>query len=619
MTNYIFSGIGHAVGKYKVSNEDIFNATKKGFLTGFDESKVLASKNYLKFLETHPGVSPFDYFAKFKMGFENRQIVVPFPPRKKGFLKTETSTELGVRAIEDAFADANISPEDISAWFVSTVSAPEQAPGVAATIKTFFVDKNNLTPAFSLTSGCSGFNLNLERAYEYLQLNENAKHVVVAHTETMSSFLTEKSKFVSFVTFGDGAGAVILSKVEGEQQEGLLKVENFQDLKMIDFVGVDKSWNLYMGESIIKDRAIVNLVKTSKSILDQTQWTVEDVDLVVPHQTGNAILIDTAIQLNVPKEKMYLEAQRCFGNVSGSTVLLSLSLLNKDKALKPGMKLLSATAGVGGKYGSFTYVVPNKIEKPAEKKPVSALYQKKVLVLGATGGMGQAIVKQLHNLGADILVQYRNEDKLSALKDNYPNLKGYYSDLSDALSIDSFLTQVKADHECIDYMIMASGVSGSLNSALEVSAEEARTVNQLNFTSIVKVYQSLFPILKETVVFIGSAAEDAQFAGSSAYVSAKRSLHGFVASASWEAFSKGLRTVYYMPGMVQTGMTEQLNGKQIFQAMQQINQAEYLSVEAVAERIVKSLYLINVNKVDDSFENILTVRRDGYLVSDGRW
>ena len=168
-------------------------------------------------------------------------------------------------------------------------------------------------------------------------------------------------------------------------------------------------------------------------------------------------------------------------------------------------------------------------------------------------------------------------------------------------------------------MLVASGVSGALSSALEVSLEDVKKVTQLNFSSIIKIYQGLFDNLKETVVFLGSAAEDAQFSGSSAYVSAKRSLHGFAASASWEAFSKGLRMVYYMPGIVETGMTNQLNPKQVFMARQQINQEDSLSAEAVAERIVKSLYLINVNKVDDTFENIMTVRRDGYMVTDGRW
>ena len=618
MINYIFSGIGHAVGEYKVTNDDIFRATQQGFLSGFDKDKVLSSKNYQAFLKENPNVSPFDYFAKYKMGFENRQTVVPFPPKKKHFIRTENATELAVRAIEDAFDDSGILAEQVSAWFVSTVSPHEQAPGIAATIKTYFVDKNNLSPTFTLTSGCSGFNLNLERALEYLQLHEEANHVVIAHTETMSSFLTEKSKFVSFVTFGDGAGAIILSKKESNKKEGLLAVDNFQDLKMIDFVGVDKSWNLYMGESIIKDRAIVNLVKSSNAILEKTNWAIENIDLLVPHQTGNAILLETAKRLELSPKKVYLEAQKQFGNVSGSTVLLSLSLLNKAKDLNEGFKILSATAGVGGKYGAFTYLVPKK--QTQVKTPNLALKGKKVLLVGATGGLGQAIAKQLDSLGAEVLLQYRNEKKLKKLLSSInPKFDSYFADLSDNSSIDSLIADIKAKHTSIDFLIFASGTSGTLSSALDVQTDDLKRVTQLNFLSNIKVYQGLFDILKETVIFIGSAAEDAQFTGSSAYVSAKRSLHGFVASASWEAFSKGLRMVYYMPGIVQTGMTSQLNAKQVFMAMQQINQEEILEPESVAKRIVQSLYLINVNRVDDTFENILTVRRDGYLVSDGRW
>ncbi len=617
MINYIFSGIGHASGQHKVSNDDIYRACKQGLLSGFDESKVLASKNYRAFLEKHPDTSPFDYFAKYKMGFENRHSVVPFPPKKKHFLRIETSTEMAVRAIQDAFDDANVLPEEVDAWFVSTVSPHEQAPGIAATIKTYFVNQDNLRPTYTLTSGCSGFNLNLERALEYLQLNEDAKHVVVAHTETMSSFLTEKSKFVSFVTFGDAAGAVILSKVEGSEKEGLMAVENYQDLKMIDNVGVDKAWNLYMDEGIIKNRAITNIVNSSKSILKKTNWTLDEVDLLVPHQTGNAILHSAAQILNLPPEKLYLEAQKEFGNVSGATVLLSLSLLNKAHQLKSENKILSAVAGVGGKYGSFTYIVPKKQDK--ELRSYQPLKNKKVLVIGATGGLGQEVVKNLHRAGADVLLQFRNEEKLSVFKEQDIPFQSYQADLSSADAVEIMLNQIKKEHTQIDYLILASGISGGLSNAPEVSAEEIQKVYAINYKSPVQIYQALFPILKESVLFMGSAAEDAQFQGSSSYVSSKRSLHGFVASASWEAFSKGLKMIYYMPGIVGTGMTDQLNDKQIFMAMQQINQPNLLPPKEVADRIVKSLYAVKVNKVDDAFENILTVRRDGYLVSDGRW
>ena len=152
-----------------------------------------------------------------------------------------------------------------------------------------------------------------------------------------------------------------------------------------------------------------------------------------------------------------------------------------------------------------------------------------------------------------------------------------------------------------------------------ISEEEIKRLYQINYLSLVQIYQAVWKSVKETILWIGSAAEDAQFSGSSAYVISKKSLHGFATSASWEAFSKGIRMVYYMPGLIDTGMTKQLSEKQIFSAMQTINQEKILSKEEVAERIVKSLFLINVIAVEDTFENILTVRRDGYLPADSRW
>ena len=615
MINYIFSGIGQAVGRYKITNDDINNAVEKGLLRGFDKSKILASKNYHLFLEKYPNVSPFDYFVKYKMGFEERRFVVPFPPRKKHFLRTENASELAVDAIKEALNDANISANEIGAWFLSTVSAQEKAPGIAATVKTYFVDKNNLSPTFTLASGCAGFNLNLERAKEYLQMHKGIQHVVVAHTETMSSFLTEKSKFVSFATFGDGAGAVILSKVESDKKEGLLFIENYQDLKMIDFVGVDKYKNLYMGESVIKNRAIVDMQKSALSVMEKTNLKIEDIDCWLPHQTGNAILEEVRLFLNIPKEKMNIKAQQKYANVSGATVPLGLSIMNKDKELKENQYILSTTAGVGGKYGAFVYRVPRKKTKKKFKK-TSFLKDKKVLIVGGTSGLGKAVVEQLQDEGAICVLTYRDKEKLKQFS---KNIKAYKLDLQNKESIQQAIATIKKEHLFFDYIILAAGTSGSLQQAGSVSDKEVKKIYQTNFLSLVQIYQSFIDSVKETVLWIGSAAEDAQFSGSSAYVSSKKSLHGFVAAASWEAFSKGIRMVYYMPGVVNTGMTEQLSEKQQFAAMQMINQEQILEKQELADRIVKSLCLIKVKMVDDTFENILTVRRDGYLVADSRW
>lgn len=362
--NYIFSGLGHAVGAYKITNNQIAESVKSGDLSGFNEQRVLNSKNYLKIKEQYPDLTPFDYFAFHKMGFKNRYHVAPFPPTKNDSNRVQNSLDLAVQAVGNAIEDASVSPDEIDAWYVSTVSAPEIAPGIASTLKCYFANIDNQSLTTSLASGCSGFNLNLQRAVEYFRYNPKAKHIVIVHTEVMSSFLKERKSFVPYVTFGDAAGAVVISRTDNNLPGGLIDIVNFQDMRMIDFVGVDSDANLYMDDMVVKNRAVVNLENASRKVLDKSKMSVDNIDLVIPHQTGNAILHEFAANVNLSINKLYQEGQHEFGNVSGATVLLSLSLLKQQDKLVPGMRILSATAGVGGKYGAFTYIIPDyEIEK----------------------------------------------------------------------------------------------------------------------------------------------------------------------------------------------------------------------------------------------------------------
>src|SRR3989339_344370 len=278
--NYIFTGFGHAAGKYKITNPDLEFATKSNYLKGFREDKILSSKNYLKLKEQYPELTPFEYFASYKMGFTTRHHVTPFPPGEKYNVKPETSLDLAVKAVDMALKDAGIHPEKIDAWFFSTVSPHEKAPGIAATIKCFFTNYYNYSPTMTVASGCSGFMLNLERALDYMKCNPDIKNIVVGHTETMSSFLWNLTHYVPFVTFGDAAAAIVVSRQEGNKKEGILEIKNLQDMKMIGFVGVDKEWNLYMTDGVIKERAVENIASISTEILQKSKWSAEDTDLV---------------------------------------------------------------------------------------------------------------------------------------------------------------------------------------------------------------------------------------------------------------------------------------------------------------------------------------------------
>jgi 3-oxoacyl-[acyl-carrier-protein] synthase-3 len=596
--NYIFSGFGYSFGEYKIKNSDISEAIDKGFLKGFSKDKIQESKKYLEFVKENPNASPFDYFAGHIMGFYERHHVTPFPPTAKKLYYAETSLDLGVKAITEALKDAQIQAREIDAWYVSTVSPHEQAPGIAATIKSYFVNFDNHSPAFTLASGCAGFNMNLERAVEFFKTHPNAKHVIVAHTETMSSFLTQRIKFVPFVTFGDASAAVVVSRTSDSKSYGIQTILNFHDLKMLDYVGVDDKWNLYMDDVLIKDRAIINLPFASNKCIEQTSWTTDDIDIFIPHQTGNVILKPSAERIGIPLNKVFLEGQNFFGNVSGATVPLSFGLLAKQNLLKGNMKILSATAGVGGNFGAFTYIVKDQPKNFSEFYSFqNDLKGKTVLVLGASGSLGYEIAKELERRGADLILHGNNN--VEKLKD-FKNAQIFKCDFTKNESISLFITQLQKLNMDFDYLV---NVAGNL---------EPEKALDVNFYAPVQIINSICSNIKNTIINVGTAAEDAELSNLDEWISSNRAMHGFLASASGEFLKNGIRIIHFLPGFINNGLSNNIDEKYIFKFMLSVGQVVRLNVNKVSNNVVNSLYLPKVLGVQYSYDNAMLVGRMGY-------
>ncbi len=613
--NYIFSGLGHAFGEHQVSNQELEQAIEKGYLKNFNGSRIQQSDNYKAALLKEPDLTPFRYMAEHKMGFKTRCHVVPFPPSKAQYATAKNALDLAVEAVQMAIDDSGIHAEDVSAWLVSTATPHEQAPGLAETLKAYFVNFENQTETMSLTSACGGFNYNLERGIDYLKTHVQAQHVVICHTEVMSELLIETTEFVPFVTFADAAAAVILSKVASTKREGVIAIVNYEDPQMINFLGATSKGRMYMQANIIKTRATENLIRNSKEVLKLSQWDIDELDHIVPHQTGHAIVHGVVEALELPMKKVFQEIQYEKGNLSGASIPAAMSCLLQSKRLQVGDKILTATAGLGGENGAFTYIVPQKTQ---QSHTILSLKDKICVVTGASGEIGQAVAKEAASRGARLVLQYRTPNEkftqfVEWLKLEYQTeADAYLCDFSQANEVEKWTQTMVAHYPEIHYLVHTAATTGSLKRATEVGLKEFKMVSQINEWAPIFITKKLFPLLKETILYVGSVAEDAEFSGSSAYVASKRALHGFAGSFAPLAQKSGVRSIYYMPGIVNGGMAKYLSDDQKTASMMAIGQKTATPLELIAQRMVSSLYIPKVQGTHSSYEDLLTVRRDSY-------
>ncbi len=612
--NYIFSGTGYALGKYRIDNSVIESAIKTGYLTGFDAERVLQSDDYKQFATHNSHVSPFEYMAGELMGFKCRYHVVPFPPVTSRYKTAETSLDLCVRATESALNNAGIHPEQIGAWLVSTATPHEQAPGLAETLKAHFTQYSNKTQCMTLTSACVGFNYNLERAVLFLKNHSHIQHVVLAHSEVMSELLVNESDFVPFVTFGDSAAAVVLSRSFSDSPEGIRNIINAEDLRMIDFLGANRKGDLYMNARMVKRRAVPNIAAVFTSLCDKMQRLPGDIDWFIPHQTGNAIVHGVAEACNVSRERFFQEVQYNLGNLSGASVPVSIALLMQTERLKPKQILLAAVAGLGGEYGGFSYIVPENI--PASE-PILSLSEKRVLVTGGSGSLGAAIALQMALQGAHVIVHYNsNGERISQLQREMQacagRLRFLKADFAKPEEVDTMIETLRSENRRIDYLIHTAAISGKVERLGNISEIEMQSAYNINYRMPVYINEKLFDLVSETILFTGSVAEDAQFSGSAPYVASKKALRSYAVDFSTRAYNNGVRCIYYMPGIIGAGMGDLLNEAQKKAAMNQIGQHDLIDVNDIALRMTKAVYLPRVMCTRSSIENHLRVIKDGY-------
>ena len=193
------------------------------------------------------------------------------------------------------------------------------------------------------------------------------------------------------------------------------------------------------------------------------------------------------------------------------------------------------------------------------------LKDKNIIVTGATGGIGNSIVKKLYEYGANILASGTKIDKLEKLKSNLKNIKILKFDITDNDKIEKFIDDATNElGGSLNCLVNNAGITKD-NLAIRMSLDEWNSVINLNLTSTFLCSKfGIKKMLKNKsgkIINITSVVGHTGNLGQSNYTASKAALVAMSKSLAIEYAKKNININCISPGFIETAMTDKIDEK----------------------------------------------------------
>lgn len=298
--------------------------------------------------ELSKSVDTSDEWITARTGIRRRHILA----------KGETNTDMGLAASRSALREANIDPSELTHVLYATCTPDTISPSASCIL----CNKLGITGKFVLdvNAACCGFLFGLVAARGLLAAQPEAKILLVA-AEALSTRTNWKDRSTC-VLFGDGGGAVVL----GAERDGglglLVDVETASDgslgplLHFGDMLcpgepyaeghPVGTEFFVQMNGREVFKHAVRSMAAISKQVLERNGLTIDDIDLVVPHQANLRIIEAVGSRLGANPNRVFVNVDSV-GNTSAASIPIALDEARRKGVLKPGMRVLACTFGGG--------------------------------------------------------------------------------------------------------------------------------------------------------------------------------------------------------------------------------------------------------------------------------
>jgi 3-oxoacyl-[acyl-carrier-protein] synthase-3 len=300
-----------------------------------------------------------DAWIQERTGIKERRHVV------KG---EDTTTSMGVKAARIAIERAGIARDAIDFIVFATLSPDYYFPGPGV-----LVQRDLGLPtvgAIDVRNQCSGFVYGISLADQYIK-SGMYRNILVIGSELHSHGLdmTSRGRGVS-VIFGDGAGAVVLTREEN-REKGILSThlhsegQYAEELSLIapgmgkrwvtdilkDNDPNDESYYPYMNGQFVFKNAIQRFSEVIMEGLTANNLKSTDIDMLIPHQANLRISQFIQKKFGLPDERVYNNIMK-YGNTTAASIPIALTEAWEDGRIKEGDLVVLAAFGSGFTWGS---------------------------------------------------------------------------------------------------------------------------------------------------------------------------------------------------------------------------------------------------------------------------
>jgi 3-oxoacyl-[acyl-carrier-protein] synthase-3 len=317
-----------------------------GAITGWGmyvPERILTNADLEKMVETS------DEWIRTRTGIRERHIAGP----------DDTSSTMGAAAARQALERAGITADQVDLIVVGTSSPDQPMPSTACLVQTQIGATK--AAAFDVQAVCSGFVYSLSVGTQFIHSGAY-KTVLVIGTDMLTKYIDYTDRNTC-ILFGDGAGAVVLqatSRPAGVLTFDLGSMPGTAELLHVpgkvahplelDALPPEGRYMKMEGREVFK-YAVRAMGDSSLKVLEQAGLSVEDVDLLVPHQANLRMIDAVAKRLELPMERAVVNIDR-YGNTSAATIPIALCEAVEDGRLHDGDTVLMTACGGGLTWGS---------------------------------------------------------------------------------------------------------------------------------------------------------------------------------------------------------------------------------------------------------------------------